>query len=143
MHNSCLKICVWIFIFLFLTKLIQNIISEHYNNTSYPAWNFWRNDTTLPWGEKFAPQKGSDSSGYGHQHALENGENLRKPNREHIGKLVEVFGLNSEELLLAFLCDRVAYQLTQESTSEQVLRVAEEKIKYICFKNTIQVVFEF
>jgi len=47
---------------------------------------------------------------------------------------VEVFGLNSEGLLLAFLCARVAYQLTQESTSEQVLRVAEEKIKYICFK---------
>lgn len=70
-------------------------------------------------------------------------KNLRNPNREHIGKLAELFGLNSEELLLAFLSDRVAYQLAQESISEQVLRVAEEKIKYIRSQNTVQGVLEF
>ena len=40
-------------------------------------------------------------------------KNLRNPNREHIKKLAELFELNSEELLLAFLSDRVAYQLAQ------------------------------
>jgi hypothetical protein len=51
--------------------------------------------------------------------------------------------LNTEELRLAFLSDRVAYQLAQEPISEQVLRVAEEKIKYIRSKNTVQGVLEF
>ena len=70
-------------------------------------------------------------------------KNLRNPNREHIKKLAELFELNSEELLLAFLSDRVAYQLALEPISEQVLRVTEEKIKYIRSKNTIQGVLEF
>lgn len=70
-------------------------------------------------------------------------KNLRNPSREHILKLATFFELNTEELLVAFLSDQVAYQLAQESISDQVLRVAEEKIKYIRSQNTIQGVLEF
>jgi transcriptional regulator with XRE-family HTH domain len=70
-------------------------------------------------------------------------KNLRNPNREHIEKLAVLFGLNTEELLLAFLSDHVAYQLAQKPISEQVLRVAEEKIKYICSKNAVQGILGF
>lgn len=63
-------------------------------------------------------------------------KNLRSPNREHIEKLAALFGLNTEALLVAYLSDRIVYQLVEESISEQVLRVAEEKINYIRSQNT-------
>lgn len=65
-------------------------------------------------------------------------KNQRHPNREHITKLAELFALDEQELLVLYLSDRVAYDLVGETNSEQVLRVAEEKIKYIRSKNTVQ-----
>ena len=70
-------------------------------------------------------------------------KNQRNATREHIPKLAELFALDEQELLIIFLSDRVAYQLAEELNSEQVLRVAEEKIKYIRSKNTVQGVLGF
>ena len=70
-------------------------------------------------------------------------KNLRHPNREHISKLAELFALDEQELLVLYLSDRVAYDLVGETNSEQVLRVAEEKIKYIRSKNTVQGILGF
>jgi hypothetical protein len=57
--------------------------------------------------------------------------------------LAELFALDEQELLLLYLSDRVAYDLVGETNSEEVLRVAEEKIKYIRSKNTVQGVLGF
>ncbi len=70
-------------------------------------------------------------------------KNLRYPSREPITKLAELFALDEQELLVLYLSDRVAYDLVGETNSEQVLRVAEEKINYIRSKNTVQGVLGF
>jgi HTH-type transcriptional regulator, competence development regulator len=70
-------------------------------------------------------------------------KNIRHPNREHLMKLAELFHLDLQELTIMYLADRVAYDLIDESNSEQVLKIAEEKIKYIRSKNTVQGVLEF
>jgi HTH-type transcriptional regulator, competence development regulator len=62
-------------------------------------------------------------------------KNQRHPNREHVLKLAELFGLDAQDLLIMYLSDRVVYNLIDESSSDEVLRVAEEKIKYIRSKN--------
>jgi HTH-type transcriptional regulator, competence development regulator len=70
-------------------------------------------------------------------------KNQRHPTREHISKLAGLFGLDEQDLLLIYLSDRVAYDLVGETNPEQVLKVAEEKIKYIRSKNTVQGVLGF
>ena len=70
-------------------------------------------------------------------------KNTRHPTREHIIKLAELFNLDLQELTIMYLSDRVAYDLIDETDHEQVLKIAEEKIKYIRSKNTVQGVSEF
>ena len=70
-------------------------------------------------------------------------KNTRHPNREHLVKLAELFNLDLAELTIMYLSDRVAYDLIDETNSEQVLKIAEEKIKYIRSKNAVQGVLGF
>lgn len=59
---------------------------------------------------------------------FERGE--RKPTKEQVLKFSTFFKLNKNELIVAWLSDKVVYDLENEDLAERVLKVAEEKIKY-------------
>lgn len=54
----------------------------------------------------------------------------RKASREQVLKLAEYFKVNVEELLIAWLSDKVVYEVENEDLALKALHVAEEKIKY-------------
>lgn len=49
--------------------------------------------------------------------------------------LSEIFCAEYKDLLIRFLSDKVAYQLKDEEYSAEVLKVAEQEIKYLKSKN--------
>ena len=60
---------------------------------------------------------------------FEKGE--RKPSREQVLKLAEIYNLPQDELIISWQSDKVAYHLIEESDAEEILRVAESKLKYL------------
>jgi transcriptional regulator with XRE-family HTH domain len=54
----------------------------------------------------------------------------RKASREQIVKLAEYFNVNEDELIIAWLSDKVVYELVNEQNAIKALKVAEEKVKY-------------
>lgn len=64
---------------------------------------------------------------------IERGE--RSANKEMIPSLAELFKENKETLGLILLSDKVAYDLIQEDNPNDILKVAEEKIKYLKTKS--------
>jgi transcriptional regulator with XRE-family HTH domain len=54
----------------------------------------------------------------------------RKASREQIVKLAGYFNVNEDELIIAWLSDKVVYELADEQNAIEALRVAEEKVKY-------------
>ncbi len=58
----------------------------------------------------------------------------RKPTRELVVKLSKYFKTNEEELLVAWLSDKLVYEVADEQIALKALQVAEEKIEYIAFK---------
>ena len=46
-------------------------------------------------------------------------------------KLAEVLKLDKEELLVQFISDRIAYEIADEDCASKVLKVAEQKVKYL------------
>jgi len=62
----------------------------------------------------------------------------RSANREYVKKLSELFNVDEKILLVNYLSDKVMYELVNEEFSNEVLKVAEEKIKYIRSKNIKQ-----
>lgn len=72
---------------------------------------------------------------------IERGE--RSANREYIKLLADLFSVSEQELLIIYLSDKIAYQLLGEEFSESILKVAEEKIRYIRSKNTHQSELKF
>ena len=60
---------------------------------------------------------------------FERGE--RKPTKEQVLKFASFFEIDQNDLLIAWLSDKVVYDLENESLAEQALKVAEEKIQYI------------
>lgn len=60
---------------------------------------------------------------------IEKGE--RNASKEMVKTLSGFFKQNHEEMLVTYLSDKVVYELMEESCSSKVLKVAEEKIKYI------------
>lgn len=63
--------------------------------------------------------------------------NERAANKEMIEKFAEIFSINSKELLISFLSDKVAYEIKEVDFAKDILKVAEEKIKY--YKKTNKV----
>ena len=57
----------------------------------------------------------------------------RKPTREHVVKLSKYFNTNEEDLLVAWLSDKLVYEVADERIALKALQVAEEKISYIAF----------
>jgi transcriptional regulator with XRE-family HTH domain len=54
----------------------------------------------------------------------------RKASREQIIKLAAYFNVSENELLVAWLSDKVVYEVLDEDIALQALKVAEEKVKY-------------
>ena len=59
---------------------------------------------------------------------FERGE--RKPTRDQVLKFAKFYKLDKDELLIAWLSDKVAYEICNENLACEALKVAEEKIKY-------------
>jgi transcriptional regulator with XRE-family HTH domain len=57
--------------------------------------------------------------------------NERKPTKEHIIKLAEILKLDKDELLIQFMSDKIAYEIADEDYANKVLKVAEQKVKYL------------
>ncbi|MDP3146007.1 MAG: helix-turn-helix transcriptional regulator [Bacteroidota bacterium] len=57
--------------------------------------------------------------------------NDRKPTNELIEKLAVIFGTDVKELKVKFLSDRISYELFDEGFGDEVLRLAEQKIKML------------
>jgi len=54
----------------------------------------------------------------------------RKPSREQVEKLADFYGLNIDELIIAWKSDLVYNDLKDEKLASQILKVAEQKIEY-------------
>jgi HTH-type transcriptional regulator, competence development regulator len=55
----------------------------------------------------------------------------RKATREQIIKLAEYFKVKENDLLVAWLSDKLVYEVADEQVALKALQVAEEKVKYI------------
>ncbi len=55
----------------------------------------------------------------------------RKPTREQVIKLAMYFKVKENDLLVAWLSDKLVYELEDEDMALKALRVAEERVKYI------------
>lgn len=47
-----------------------------------------------------------------------------------IEQFAEIFSINSKPLLDSYLSDKVAYEIMEEDCTKDILKVAEERIKY-------------
>jgi transcriptional regulator with XRE-family HTH domain len=54
----------------------------------------------------------------------------RKPTREQVVKLAEYYKVKENDLLVAWLSDKLVYEVENEQLALEALQVAEEKIKY-------------
>ncbi|HBC88749.1 MAG TPA: transcriptional regulator [Lentisphaeria bacterium] len=55
----------------------------------------------------------------------------RKPTKDNINKLSEILEIDRTQLMVQFLSEKIAYEIADEDCAPQVLKVAEDKIKYI------------
>jgi transcriptional regulator with XRE-family HTH domain len=59
-------------------------------------------------------------------------KNNRKPTKQFIEKFSRFFQISDTELTIAFLSDKVAYHVLHgEDVAQEILKVAEKKIKYL------------
>jgi transcriptional regulator with XRE-family HTH domain len=54
----------------------------------------------------------------------------RKPTREQVLSLAKYFNVKQNDLLIAWLSDKLVYELQDEEVALKALLLAEEKIKY-------------
>ena len=55
----------------------------------------------------------------------------RKPTREQVVKLAGYFKVKENDLLVAWLSDKLVYEVEEEEMGLKALQVAEEKVQYI------------
>ncbi len=55
----------------------------------------------------------------------------RKASREQVLKFAEIYEINPDELIISWYSDKVAYELREENNAEEILKVAETKVKYL------------
>jgi transcriptional regulator with XRE-family HTH domain len=60
---------------------------------------------------------------------FERGE--RKPSKEQVIKFANIFDLNQEELLISWYSDNIVNSLVDEKNAVEILKLAEQKIKYL------------
>lgn len=57
--------------------------------------------------------------------------NERPPTKQIIKQVADFFNVNEKELQNVFLSDQIAYKIFDEEADLSVLKVAEEKVKYL------------
>ena len=57
----------------------------------------------------------------------------RKLTKEHVVKLADFFNYDEKEMLIAFLSDRIMYEIGNEKYAKEALKMAKEKIEYNAF----------
>lgn len=67
---------------------------------------------------------------------IERGE--RTANKEMLPKFADLFKVDEKTLSLILFSDKVAYQILEEENSDEILKVAEQKIQYLKNKNLTQ-----
>ncbi len=72
---------------------------------------------------------------------IENGK--RKLDEKILPKISEIFKLNLDELKDEFISEQIAYKIYENNCTNNVLSLAEEKVKYIKQKNAKQGNIEF
>lgn len=60
---------------------------------------------------------------------IERGE--RKATKEQIIKIAVILGIKQNDMLIQYLSEKIAYEIADEETAKQVLKVAEKKVDYI------------
>mgnify|MGYP003577461759 CR=1 FL=1 len=55
----------------------------------------------------------------------------RQPTKQIIKLIADFFHCNEKELLNKFLSDQIAYKILDEKADLSILKVAEEKVKYL------------
>ena len=58
----------------------------------------------------------------------------RKASKELVSKLAIYFNVNKDDLILAWLSDKIVYEVGDEELASEALQLAEEKLNYIAFK---------
>lgn len=96
-----------------------------------------REDHNLPI-RKVASKLDIDPSTLG---KIERGE--RSANKEMIPILANLFGIEEKILGLILFSDKVVYQIIEEENTNEILKVAEEKIKYLRNLNVKQGKIDF
>ena len=57
--------------------------------------------------------------------------NERQPTKLIISQVADYFHVDKKELLTEFLSDQIAYKILEEEGDIEILKVAEEKVKYL------------
>lgn len=57
--------------------------------------------------------------------------NERQPTKLIISQVAEYFNVDKRELQTEFLSDQIAYKILDEEADIEILKVAEEKVKYL------------
>ena len=57
--------------------------------------------------------------------------NERKPTKDNIIKLAEILEFDKEDLLVQYMSEKIAYEIAEEDYASKVLKVAEQKVKYL------------
>ncbi|MBN2650071.1 MAG: helix-turn-helix domain-containing protein [Prolixibacteraceae bacterium] len=57
--------------------------------------------------------------------------NERQPTKQIIKQVADFFKVDEKELQNGFLSDQIAYKILDEEADLSILRVAEEKVKYL------------
>lgn len=60
----------------------------------------------------------------------------RKATRDQVVRLAAYYELNENDLLVAWLSDKLVYEVADEEMGLKALQTAEEKVAYIAFKKT-------
>ena len=58
---------------------------------------------------------------------------LRNPSRDLVVKMANYFEMNEDDLLVAWLSDKLVYELADEELGLKALQMAEAKVNYIAF----------
>lgn len=57
--------------------------------------------------------------------------NERMPTKDQVKRFAKFFGKDENELLIAFLSDKLVYEVQDEEVALKAMQVAEKKINYI------------
>lgn len=95
------------------------------NNTSFGEYiRQLREDRNLPL-RKIASELDIDTSTLS---KIE--KNERNANEQIIERLSEIFAIDKADLKVRYLSDKISYQLLDEEDGIEILKIAEQKIKY-------------